>query len=88
MRYYHKITNNFPSGLYQYIRLVSLYDEHDFFIRISQSFPLMKRLSLINHNSSIVKYNNLIKLNIDNVHDDYIEEFLFNTRTYFFIINR
>ncbi len=61
----------------------------------------MKRLSLINHqsqkhkqlinnnhNSSIVKYNNLIKLNIDNVHDDYIEEFLFIIQEHIFIINR
>ncbi|CAF2066214.1 unnamed protein product [Rotaria magnacalcarata] len=59
----------------------------------------MERLSLINHqsqihkqsykltnhnfNSTIVKYNYLITLDIEEVHDDYIEEFLFNTKTYF-----
>ncbi|CAF2668538.1 unnamed protein product [Rotaria sp. Silwood2] len=103
MPYYQKITNNFPGGLYQYVRFISLYDEysfeHEFFIKISQLFPFMEKLSLINHqsqkhkqsyksindnyNSTIVKYNYLIALDIEEVHDDYIEEFLFNTKTYF-----
>jgi hypothetical protein len=96
MLYYQNLTNNFPGGLYQYVRLVSLYDqypfEHEFFIRISQSFPFLENLSLINHqsqkykqsdNSSIAKYNYLITLDMHQVHDDYIEEFLFNTKTYF-----
>ncbi|CAF1221628.1 unnamed protein product [Rotaria sordida] len=34
-------------------------------------------------NLSIVKYNYLIELYIDRAHDDYIEEFLCNTKTYF-----
>ena len=104
MKYYNNITNNFPGGLYQYVRVVSLYDEHpfehEFFIRISQSFPCMENLSVSNHqsqkhkqsyesinhnhNSSIVKYNSLMTLDFENVHDDYIEEFLFNTKTYFY----
>jgi hypothetical protein len=40
MKYYENITNNFPDGLYPYVRKVSLYDEHpfehEFFIRIAQ----------------------------------------------------
>ncbi|CAF3368229.1 unnamed protein product [Rotaria sp. Silwood1] len=103
MPYYQNITNNFPGGLYEYVRFISLYDEypfeHEFFIKISQSFPFMEKLSLINYqsqkhkqsyelindnyNSTIVKYNYLITLDIEKVHDDYIEEFLFNTKTYF-----
>ncbi|CAM2712079.1 unnamed protein product [Rotaria socialis] len=103
MPYYQKITNNFPDGLYRYVRFISLYDEypfeHEFFIKISQSIPFMERLSLINHqsqihkqsyklinhnfNSTIAKYNYLITLDIEEIHDDYIEEFLFNTKTYF-----
>jgi hypothetical protein len=102
MQYYENITNNFPGGLYRYVRVVSLYDEHpfehEFFIRLSQSFPFVDKLSLINRQSqkqkqssqlmndnqnfSIVKYCYLTKLNIRNVHDDYIEEFLLNTKTY------
>ncbi|CAF4810828.1 unnamed protein product [Rotaria sp. Silwood1] len=103
MPYYQNITNNFPGGLYEYVRFISLYDEypfeHEFFIKISQSFPFMEKLSLINYqsqkhkqsyelindnyNSTIVKYNYLITLDIEKVHDDYMEEFLFNTKTYF-----
>ncbi|CAF1621496.1 unnamed protein product [Rotaria magnacalcarata] len=103
MQYYDDITNNFPGGLYRYVRVVSLYDEHpfgyEFFIRIAQSFPFMEELSLINrrsqnhkqsdksindnHNLSIAKYCYLTKLNIRQVHDDYIEEFLFNTKICF-----
>ncbi|CAF4970892.1 unnamed protein product [Rotaria sp. Silwood1] len=102
MRRFEDITNNFPGGLYPYVRFVSLYDdhpfEHEFFIRISQSFPFMEKLiinnryaqnqkesyKLMNDNSnlSIAKYYNLITLDIDRAHDDYSEEFLCNTKTY------
>jgi hypothetical protein len=101
MNYYEGITNNFPSGLYSYVRVVSLYDEqpfeHEFFIRIGQSFPFIEELSLNNrhaqnnkqsyksmndnHNLSIVKYCYLTTLNVRKSHDDYIEEFLCNTKT-------
>ncbi|CAF2399966.1 unnamed protein product [Rotaria sp. Silwood2] len=103
MVYYHDITNNFPGGLFKCVREVSLYDEHpfehDFFLRISQSFPFLDQLSLINRhaqnykqssksmndnkNLSVVKYSYLKSLRIRQVHDDYIEEFLFHTKTYF-----
>ncbi|CAF3682100.1 unnamed protein product [Rotaria socialis] len=49
MKYYEDTTNNFPSGLCPYVRVVSLYDEypfeHAFFIRIAQSFPLMEKIN-------------------------------------------
>ncbi|CAF4449238.1 unnamed protein product, partial [Rotaria sp. Silwood2] len=49
---YHKITNNFPGGIFKYIREISLFDErpfeHEFFFQISQSFPFMKKLDVIN----------------------------------------
>ncbi|CAM4804807.1 unnamed protein product [Rotaria magnacalcarata] len=52
MHYYFNITNNFPGGLFQYVRKVSLYDEqpfeYEFFLQIAQSFPFMKDLSIIN----------------------------------------
>ncbi|CAF1168958.1 unnamed protein product [Rotaria sordida] len=96
IQYYQRITNHFSGGIFKYVRLISLYDEHpfehEFFIRISQSFPFIEKLSLINnqsqkhkqsHNSSIVKYNYLVTLDIEKVHDDYLEEFLFNRKTYF-----
>ncbi|CAF4595661.1 unnamed protein product, partial [Rotaria magnacalcarata] len=44
-KYYEYITNNFPDGLFKYVREVSLYDErpfeHEFFIKIAKSFPFM-----------------------------------------------
>ncbi|CAF4910857.1 unnamed protein product, partial [Rotaria sp. Silwood2] len=50
--YYHNITNNFPDGLFKYVRKISLFDEYsfeyEFFIRISQSFPFIEYLSLKN----------------------------------------
>ncbi|CAF1467683.1 unnamed protein product [Rotaria magnacalcarata] len=103
MRRFEDVTNNFPGGLYPYVRVVSLYDEHpfehEFFIRISQSFPCMEKLIINNRygqnqnessklmndksNLSIAKYYNLIELHIDRAHDDYVDEFLCNTKTYF-----
>jgi hypothetical protein len=55
MEYYNIITNNFPGGLFQYVRVVSLVDdhpfEHEFFLRIQKSFPFMEELSLSNYKS-------------------------------------
>ncbi|CAF3331627.1 unnamed protein product [Rotaria sp. Silwood2] len=49
MSYYGNITNNFPGGLFQYVRVVSLCDdspfEHEFFIQIQKSFPFLEQLS-------------------------------------------
>ncbi|CAF4195575.1 unnamed protein product [Rotaria sp. Silwood2] len=82
MPYYGNITNNFPGGLFTY-----------------KSFPFIEQLSLINHkpqnrkqssesnnnsqNLSVIEYSFLSELDIINVHDDYIEQFLFDTKTYF-----
>jgi hypothetical protein len=99
MKYYQQITNHFPGGFYPYVRIVSLYDEHpfqhEFFLRISLSFPFISRLTLTNRysqnynqsmindqNLEMVKYYHLVELDIRQVHDDYVEEFLLNTKTY------
>ncbi|CAF2802925.1 unnamed protein product [Rotaria sp. Silwood2] len=97
IKYYYYITNNFPGGLFKYVQQILLYDEypfeHEFFIRISESFPIITYLSLTNPTSQkkkqsqptnlpIVKFNHLNKLSFDDVHDDYIEQFLFDTKTY------
>ncbi|CAF3867535.1 unnamed protein product [Rotaria sordida] len=81
MKYYQDITNNFPGGL----------------IHI-QSFPFMEKLTVINRhaknhkqsyksmndnqNLSIAKYYHLTDLAIRQVHDDYVEEFLSDTKTF------
>jgi hypothetical protein len=102
MPYYGNITNNFPGGLFKYVRVVSLFDEHpfehEFFLRIQKSFPFMEKLSVINsksqnlkqsyesnndnRNLSLIEYSFLGELAIFSVHDDYIEQFLFDTKTY------
>ena len=55
LRHYDEITNHFPGGLFQCVLNVSLYDErpfeHEFFLRISRSFPLMERLTVTNRNA-------------------------------------
>jgi hypothetical protein len=55
MKYYDDITNQFPGGLYPYVRIISLYDEkpfeHEFFIQIHKSFPYIEKLTLINRHA-------------------------------------
>jgi hypothetical protein len=100
-KYYHKITNNFPGGLFECVRIVSLFDErpfeHEFFRRIAQSFPFMKKLNVINRkaqknkqcrkseneneNLSIIEYHHLTELCLIQAHEDYHEEFLLDTKT-------
>ncbi|CAF1005573.1 unnamed protein product [Rotaria magnacalcarata] len=101
LKEYHQITNSFPGGIFKYVREISLFDErpfqHEFFFQISQSFPFMKKLTLINQKPqndkryrkvdddnqhlSIIEYPNLSHLNLDEAHDDYIEQFLIDTKT-------
>ena len=101
MKEYYEITNNFPGGIFKYVREISLFDErsfpHEFFFQISQSFPFMKKLTLINEklqndkrhrkldndnqHLSIIEYSHLSHLNLDEAHDDYIEQFLIDTKT-------
>ncbi|CAF4536515.1 unnamed protein product, partial [Rotaria sp. Silwood2] len=99
--FYHNIGNNFPGGLFKCVRQISLCDErpfeHEFFLRISQSFPLMKKLSVSNlkrpkykqhrklknknEDFSIIKYHHLTELELTIVHKDYVELFLDHRRT-------
>ncbi|CAF4120692.1 unnamed protein product [Adineta steineri] len=97
--YYDDITNNFPGGIFECVRKISLFDErpfeHDFFFQISQSFPLLEKLILINQkpqnnkqlrklknqNLSIIQYPYLLELDISRAYKDYYEEFLFDNKT-------
>ncbi|CAF4338063.1 unnamed protein product [Rotaria sp. Silwood2] len=93
---YYYITNNFTGGIFEYVKKISLFDEyafeHEFFIRISRSFPLVEKLSLSNTipqkqkqeeiNLSIAEFGHLNQLNLDDVVDDYIEQFLMDKKTY------
>ena len=90
---YKRISNNFPCKYFPYVREISLFDEqpfeHEFFLRITQAFPNVKILRLENeqpqkknhHDSSITRYLHLTELNLLEAHDDYIEEFLIDSKT-------
>ncbi|CAF3446460.1 unnamed protein product [Rotaria socialis] len=100
MTYYKHITNNFPGGLFACVPEISLSDErpfeYEFFLRIAQSFPLVKKLTLINwtpqnhkqNRSSknydgdllIIEYPHLTYLDLSEAHDDYVEQFLLDTK--------
>ncbi|CAF4505801.1 unnamed protein product, partial [Rotaria sp. Silwood2] len=101
LNYYDNITNNFPGGIFTCVRKVSLFDEHpfehEFFLRIAQSFPLMEELTVNNQKRQInkrfrksknenqdlpiIKYHYLKKLNLTNNCKDYYEQFLLDTKT-------
>ncbi|CAF3949473.1 unnamed protein product [Rotaria sordida] len=100
-KFYKYITNNFSGGLFKCVREISLFDvhpfEHEFFLRISQSFPFMQKLALRNYKPqnnklckeskndnqdlSIIKYPHLTNLTLSRSHDDYVEQFLLDTKT-------
>ncbi|CAF1289177.1 unnamed protein product [Rotaria sordida] len=101
LKYYDNITNNFPGGIFKCVRTISLFDErpfeHEFFLQISQSFPLIEKLTLINKKPQInkfneqskddnrpslivIQYSHLFELNLIKTHEDYLEQFLLDTK--------
>jgi hypothetical protein len=92
---YYYITNNFTGGIFKSVSKISLFDEkpfeYDFFMEISKSFQFVKTLSITNtspqqkndQNHSKIIYLNLVKLDFEDVHDDYIEQFLLDSKTEF-----
>jgi hypothetical protein len=89
---YQNITNDFSGGLFKCVHTISLYDEcpfeHAFFLRISKSFPFIKKLIVINNEPQkndylqwqIIKYHHLIDLDLVKAHADYVDEFLNNAK--------
>ncbi|CAF3841188.1 unnamed protein product, partial [Rotaria sp. Silwood1] len=90
---YHKITNNFRGGLFQSVMEISLVDEHpfehEFFLQIAKSFPLMRTLHVHNQEPqknnnqqwSIIEYSHLVQVDLLGSHENYLEQFLNNTKT-------
>ncbi|UJR20231.1 hypothetical protein I4U23_023362 [Adineta vaga] len=97
IRKYLNITNNFPGGLFKCVTEISLFDEHpfehEFVIQIAKSFPLMKELTITNkkpqsgrpktkhENLFIIQYSYLKCLRLKKTHDDYVEQYLMDTKT-------
>ncbi|CAF3807757.1 unnamed protein product [Rotaria magnacalcarata] len=98
---YKNVTNSFSGGLFKCVREVLLFDEHpfehEFFLLISQSFPFLKKITIVNEtkqknqrsrksnsdneNFSIIEYPHLIVLDLYEAHDDYVKQFLIDTKT-------
>ncbi|CAF3369688.1 unnamed protein product [Rotaria socialis] len=71
--------------------------EHEFFVKIAKSFPFMEKLTVYNKKAqknklhqpskddnrhlSIIQYPYLTTLDLNDVHDDYVEQFLLDTKT-------
>jgi hypothetical protein len=71
--------------------------EHEFFFRIAQSFPFMTSLTITNRKAQnnkqcrklknnsqdllIIEYPHLKHLDLNEAHDDYVEELLLDTKT-------
>ncbi|CAM2728774.1 unnamed protein product [Rotaria socialis] len=97
------IENVFPSIIFDHVIRLSVDDsipfEHEFFMRIAWSFPLLRILNIYNFMpqlvisnklssndnqlcSTIIQYPYLTSLDLQFVHDDYIEQFLNDKKTY------
>jgi hypothetical protein len=101
MRYFYKLANSFPGGLFKSIQHIFLYDENsfefEFFIRLAEACPFLKMLvmenespqnyeqckksNIDNENLPIIKFPHLTLLDLFCTHNDYIEQFLDNTKT-------
>ena len=99
---YQYLSNNFRGELFSNVKYVQLFDErpfeHSFFLRIAQSFPSMRTLSVRNlvaqrdkndypspngnERAPVITYPSLRELILTRVHDDYLEQFLFETKTF------
>jgi len=90
---YYYITNNFSGGLFKSVREISLFDEHpfehDFFLRITQSFPFVNKINIHNyeaqennhHEQRIINYHHLINIDLAEAHEDYLDEYLNEKKT-------
>lgn len=91
------VTNSFRGYDFQFVKNLKLYDtrsfEHDFFEWINRACPLLRYLTIYNltpqenkrqneKKTSIIKYLHLIRLDLDNAHIDYANQFLCHTSTY------
>ncbi|CAF4042645.1 unnamed protein product [Rotaria sp. Silwood2] len=90
----YSLPYEFKSGMFDNVQSLIMTDccpfEHSFFKVISQSFPLLKELHIINEEPQkdkqqsmpLIIFSHLILLNIDTAHADYAEQFLVDERCY------
>jgi hypothetical protein len=97
-----KITNNFPTIIFDTVTHLHAYDmismKHEFFMRISRAFPMLKCFSIENRtfqswnreelksdknpSFSVIEYSHLISLDLTHANMDYVVQFLLETRTH------
>ncbi|CAF4340298.1 unnamed protein product, partial [Rotaria sp. Silwood2] len=87
-RTYHFLNNSFEGGIFVNVQFLVMTDfcpfEHNFFKVISQSFPLLKKMDIMNKelrkdkqkSLSLIKFSYLIYLDLQGAHADYAEQFL------------
>ncbi|CAF2941813.1 unnamed protein product [Rotaria sp. Silwood2] len=87
-RTYHFLNNSFEGGIFVNVQFLVMTDfcpfEHNFFKVISQSFPLFKKMDIMNKelrkdkqkSLSLIKFSYLIYLDLQGAHADYAEQFL------------
>jgi hypothetical protein len=98
MKSMNTISSRFSfSGIFPYVRKLRVLErissiECEFFILISQTFPLLEDLTVIclgkqrnrsqsQQTSEIIEYSHLMKLNLDYAGRDYAKQFLLDTNT-------
>lgn len=76
LMHYYEITNNFPGGLFNSVTRIRLSDErpfeHDFFLRIAQSFPFLRHFALSNSEAQKHKEDS-VSSNDENEHWPIVE---------------
>ena len=98
LEYFDGIRNRFPDGLYECVREVKLFDNHpfeyEFFLRMAKAFPFVELLTLTNRSAqqqksigndrglAPIEYSHLSELYFNGAHDDYIEQFLMDSKTF------
>jgi len=90
---YLLMSNSFQGGVFDKVQSMIMIDsysfEHDLFKKISQHFPFLRHLTLINsieqknkqHSSTFITFPHLEQLDIMFACIDYAEEFLFQKNT-------
>ncbi|CAF1049917.1 unnamed protein product [Rotaria sordida] len=92
--YFFRLNNSFQGDIFDTVQCITMIDgrpfEYNLFKRISQCFPLLKELSVINyapqktkqHSSILIIFPHLILLNLVKAHVDYAEQFLYDKNTH------
>ncbi len=82
------LSNSFQGGILENVLSLVMMDfrpfEHNFFKVISQSFPLLKQLFILNsgpqkekqESMTLIRFSHLVVLNLNSAHTDYAEQFL------------